>query len=105
VAGVPSTEAIFSLAGARQGSTTRLLCTTVPSADEYAGVLVEDVAHDTVNVYSLDVGQANWTAHNAGIVACDVDPADPSRLVVRAATTDGPSAPRSLVLGATSTPS
>jgi len=35
---------------------------------------------------------------NAGIVECDLDPADATRLLVRVATTDGPVTPRSLVL-------
>jgi len=48
----------------------------------------------------VGVVDAGASTKNAGIVACDVDPANPAQILVRVATTDGPPSTRTLVLTA-----
>ncbi len=68
IGGIPSTEAIVSMAGGHQGNTTRLVAVTLGSADVYAGITGAD--HSSYrNVYTLDAGGASWVARGAGITA------------------------------------
>src|SRR5262249_12365682 len=69
--GIPSTQAMFSFAGAKQGATTRFFAVTYPTADIYPGVLIEGSYTHFAGVYSLDVGQASWTRRTSGIAAGD----------------------------------
>jgi len=71
VGGIPPAEAIVSLAGARQGTTLRFFCVTLNSADVYPGLFTEGSYFSYLGVYSLDLGQANWTAKKTGIIAND----------------------------------
>ena len=67
VTGIPSGEAIFSFAGARQGSTVRLFCLTGAATSIYAGMPASDYWDFLRGVYSLDYGSGNWTARTSGI--------------------------------------
>jgi photosystem II stability/assembly factor-like uncharacterized protein len=64
--GMQAGEVMLSFAGARQGSTVRLLCVVMNSADVYAGITGADF-WGYKNIYSIDVGQSNWTARGSGI--------------------------------------
>ncbi len=67
--GIASTQAMYSFAGARQGATVRLFCITLDTSDVYPGLLIEGAYSSYKSVYSIDVGQANWTARVTGIAA------------------------------------
>ncbi|MBS1910564.1 MAG: hypothetical protein JST22_01135 [Bacteroidetes bacterium] len=68
VTGIPATEAIVSMAGAKQGNTTRLLCVTLGKSDVYAGITGAD--HGSyVGVYTLDIGSSVWVSHKGAIPA------------------------------------
>ena len=71
VGGIPASEAIVSFAGSKQGSTLRFFCVTIDSSEVYPGLFTEGSYFSYRAVYSLDVGQANWTARVAGIIAND----------------------------------
>jgi hypothetical protein len=71
VGGIPSTEAIVSFAGAKQGTTTRFFCVTLDSADVFPGLSTESSYFSYKGVYSLDWGQAAWAKKTTGIVAND----------------------------------
>jgi len=66
--GIPYGEVIVSLAGAREGGTTRLLAVTLNEADAWAGFTGGEYEGYT-GVYRLDVGDAAWTEVTAGIAA------------------------------------
>ena len=70
VTGIPSTQAMVSFVGTKQGGTTRFFCVTLGSGDVYPGVTGADYA-DYQSVYSLDWGQSSWTARTTGIAAGD----------------------------------
>ena len=65
--GIPSAEAIYSFAGARQGTTTRLFCLTGTATSIYAGMPASDYWDFLRGVYSLDYGAGNWTSRMSGI--------------------------------------
>ncbi len=67
VTGIASGEAIFSFAGARQGTTTRLFCLTGTASSIYAGMPASDYWDFLRGVYSLDYGSGNWTPRMTGI--------------------------------------
>ena len=69
VPGIPAGQEIASLAGARQGGTTRLLCVTVDSGTLYQGMLIEDAYYSYRGVYALDVGQPAWVVRTNGTAA------------------------------------
>jgi len=76
VGGIPSTEAIFSFAGAKQGGITRFLAVTVDATKVVASGQTDPIWSESVygsyrNVYSLDWGQPNWTLKNSGIASGD----------------------------------
>ena len=65
------TGVMFSFAGAKQNGTTRFFAVTLPLADISPGVDIEGVNQDYQGIYSIDVGQANWTAKTTGIPSGD----------------------------------
>ena len=69
--GIPGAESMVSFAGSKQGSTLRFLCVTLDSADVSPGLFTEGSYFSYRGVYSLDAGQANWTARVTGIIAND----------------------------------
>ncbi|MDB6018855.1 MAG: BNR/Asp-box repeat protein [Pedosphaera sp.] len=69
VGGIPAGQAMFSLAGAKQGGTTRLFCITLNAVDVYPGLFIEGSYGSYQGVYALDWGQPNWTARTSGILA------------------------------------
>jgi photosystem II stability/assembly factor-like uncharacterized protein len=71
VGGIPATQSIVSFAGAKQGATIRFFCVTLASGDVFPGLFAEGSYFSYQGVYTLDVGQANWTARLAGIIAND----------------------------------
>jgi photosystem II stability/assembly factor-like uncharacterized protein len=64
-------EAMFSFAGAKQGSTTRFFCTTLNTGDVYPGMFIEEVYSSYLSVYTLDWGQPNWSAATNGVSGQD----------------------------------
>lgn len=66
--GMPTTEALVSFSGARQGGTTRLFGVTLSTGSVYAGITGADFG-DYLGTYVLDVGQPNWVKRVAGIPA------------------------------------
>jgi hypothetical protein len=112
--GTGSSQGIATLAPPTLAETVRLAVRAAPGVAKRAAtvlVLTDEVGAESlkdvpigsadVRIGVVDVGRE---IRNAGIVACDLDPSDPGRLVVRVATTDGPPASRSLVLGADGVP-
>jgi photosystem II stability/assembly factor-like uncharacterized protein len=65
--GMPATQAIFSFAGAKSGSTTRFFCVTADPADIYNGLPPWDYWGLVRGVYSLEVGANTWTSRLTGI--------------------------------------
>lgn len=64
--GIPSGETIVSLAGAKKGGTTRLLCVTLNAGN--VDQWVTGASHDEyAGVYTLDVGNASWTSRTSAI--------------------------------------
>jgi len=70
VGGIPSGEGIFSFAGAKAGGTTRYFAVTVDSTEIWPGQS-GSVHTSYLGVYSIDVGQANWTKKVTGIASAD----------------------------------
>jgi hypothetical protein len=68
-AGIPSGQAIFSFAGAKQGSVIRFFCLTAAAADIYVGIPGTDYAGFMQGVYSLDWPGGTWTPRMNGIAA------------------------------------
>lgn len=64
--GIPATEAIVSLAGAKSGSTIRLFCVTLGSGDVYEGVQGDDYGNYK-GVYTINWGDASWVKRTTGI--------------------------------------
>ncbi len=71
VGGIPAADAMVSFAGSKQGSALRFFCVTLNSADVYPGLFTEGSYFSYHGVYTLDVGQANWTPKITGIIAND----------------------------------
>lgn len=68
VGGIPPTEEMATLSGAKENGTTRLFCSTVAQGTLYSGILFEDVyGGATRKLYTLDIGQTNWVTHTNGI--------------------------------------
>ena len=65
--GIPSTESIFSFAGAKVGGVTRFFCITANSADIYNGVAPYDYYGFAKGVYTLDAGTNVWNSKLSGI--------------------------------------
>jgi hypothetical protein len=65
--GMPSTETIFSFAGAKAGAVTRFFCVTADVADVYNGIFPWDYYGFARGVYALDAGTNIWTPKMAGI--------------------------------------
>jgi hypothetical protein len=70
VSGIPSTQAMVSLAGAKQNGTTRLFCVTLGSGDVYPGVTGAEHGNYQ-SVYTLEWGQSAWVSHTTGIATGD----------------------------------
>lgn len=66
VSGIPVGQSFLSLAGAKQGTVTRLFAVVGTAANIYAGITGADYGIYT-GVYTLDVGQGNWLAKTSGI--------------------------------------
>lgn len=85
IGGIATGQAIVSMAGAKEGGTTRLFALTADAGDVYAGVTVEDLFYSNQDMYVLDVG-GSWTLRNTGmssnasdglaIVACALNDID-----------------------------
>lgn len=71
VGGIPAGQAMVSFTGAKQSSTTRFFCVTLATGDIFPGMLIEEIYSSYSGIYSIDWGQANWTAKTSGIVAGD----------------------------------
>ncbi|MGA9772962.1 MAG: BACON domain-containing carbohydrate-binding protein [Blastocatellia bacterium] len=71
VGGIPAAEAIVSFAGAKQGATVRFFAVTLTAGDVFPGLFTEGSYFSYQKIYSLDWGQANWTAKVTGIGAND----------------------------------
>lgn len=65
--GIPSGKAMYSFAGAKQGSVTRFFILTCDSTNIYVGLRGSDYWTFTRNVYSMDYGSGTWTSHMSGI--------------------------------------
>jgi hypothetical protein len=68
-AGISAGQAIFSFAGAKQGSAIRFFCLTANAADIYVGIPGSDYGGFMQGVYSLDWPSGVWTARMNGITA------------------------------------
>ncbi|MEO6696160.1 MAG: hypothetical protein ABIY50_07755 [Ignavibacteria bacterium] len=66
--GIPVTEAMVSLTGAKQSGIVRLFCVTLGSGDVYPGVTGADF-YGYQSIYSLNIGNANWIVSTNGIIA------------------------------------
>ncbi|MBF0557989.1 MAG: hypothetical protein HQL08_04330 [Nitrospirae bacterium] len=76
VGGIPVSEAIFSMAGAKTGSTVRLFALTVSATAEVLGTRTDPLYSNDVyghfsSVYKLDIGSPNWVPAVSGITAGD----------------------------------
>src|SRR5581483_11927556 len=69
VSGIPSTQAMFSFAGAKQGGVTRFLCVALNASDVYPGMDIEGYYGSYQSVYGLDWGQSSWAVRTSGILA------------------------------------
>src|SRR5262245_37561260 len=69
--GIPAAQAMVSFAAAKQGATLRFMCFTLNSGDVFPGLFTEGSYASYAGIYSLDLGQANWTTRITGIVAND----------------------------------
>jgi len=76
IAGIPSNEAIFAFAGASNGATTRFWAVThdpstihTPLDHGGSNPTAANVFSGFMNLYTLDLGQANWAASTSGLPA------------------------------------
>jgi photosystem II stability/assembly factor-like uncharacterized protein len=69
--GIPAGQSMVSFAGAKQGATIRFFAVALNSGDVFPGLFTEGSYFGYAGIYSLDVGQANWTAKVTGIIAND----------------------------------
>ncbi|MFT3703942.1 MAG: T9SS type A sorting domain-containing protein [Agriterribacter sp.] len=67
VTGMPSSEAIFSFAGAKAGGVTRFFCISASVDDIYNGIAPYDYWGFAKGVYSMDAGTNAWTKKMNGI--------------------------------------
>ena len=67
ITGIPSTERIWSFAGAKVGGVTRFFCITGTTANVYVGVVGSDYYQFAKGVYALDYGSGNWVSKLTGI--------------------------------------
>ncbi len=67
--GLPSTERIWSFAGAKLGTITRFFCITANATDIYVGLVGSDYNNFMKGVYSVDYGSSSWTSKMGGITA------------------------------------
>ncbi len=67
VTGMPSTEAIFSFAAAKEGAITRFFCITAAATDIYNGIFPWDYYGFIKGVYSMDAGTNVWFSKINGI--------------------------------------
>ncbi|MEP6677422.1 MAG: T9SS type A sorting domain-containing protein [Ferruginibacter sp.] len=65
--GMPASDAIFSFAGAKVGSTTRFFCITANAGDIYNGYAPYDYYGLATAVYSMDAGTNVWVPKTGGI--------------------------------------
>ncbi|MDX2173708.1 MAG: T9SS type A sorting domain-containing protein [Bacteroidota bacterium] len=67
ITGIPSTDRIWSFAGAKVGTITRFFCITGAAANIYVGVVGSDYYQFATGVYAVDYGSGNWTPKLTGI--------------------------------------
>ena len=67
ITGIPSTERIWSFAGAKVGGVTRFFCITGTTANVYVGVVGSDYYQFAKGVYAVDYGSGNWVSKLTGI--------------------------------------
>ncbi len=67
ITGIPSTDRIWSFAGAKSGGVTRFFCLTGNAADIYPGLVGSDYYDFMKGVYSVDYGSGNWVSKTTGI--------------------------------------
>ncbi|MBA3664112.1 MAG: T9SS type A sorting domain-containing protein [Bacteroidetes bacterium] len=67
ITGIPSTDRIWSFAGAKSGTTTRLFCITANAANVYVGLVGSAYFGFPTGVYSVDYGSGNWAPKLTGI--------------------------------------
>ncbi|PBQ31410.1 hypothetical protein CNR22_06415 [Sphingobacteriaceae bacterium] len=65
--GIPSSETIWSFAGAKVGTTTRFFCITGLPNDIYPGLVGSDYYGFAKGIYALDYGVGNWVAKTTAI--------------------------------------
>jgi hypothetical protein len=67
ITGIPSTDRIWSFAGAKSGGVTRFFCLTADAGDIFPGVVGSDYYDFMKGVYSVDYGSGNWVSKMNGI--------------------------------------
>jgi photosystem II stability/assembly factor-like uncharacterized protein len=67
VPGIATGQRMFSFAGAKQGSLTRLYCLTADSTDIYTGLPGSDYWNFMKGVYALNYGSGPWNPRMNGI--------------------------------------
>lgn len=65
--GIPAGQAMYSFAGAKQGTATKFFIITGDSANIYVGLRGSDYWNFIRGVYSMDVGNGNWISRMSGI--------------------------------------
>ena len=68
IGGMASDEAMVSFAGSKEAGSVRLFAVTMDAGDVFAGIPGSDYGGYR-GIYSLNVGQANWTLRTTGIAA------------------------------------
>lgn len=71
ITGIPSTERIFSFAGAKMGNKIRFYCLTAATGNVYVGVVGSDYSGFMAGVYSVSYGTGNWVPRMTGITGND----------------------------------
>jgi photosystem II stability/assembly factor-like uncharacterized protein len=69
ITGIPTTDRIWSFAGAKVGNTTRLFCLTATASNIYPGVVGSDYNGFMKGIFSVDYGAGNWTSKMTGITS------------------------------------
>jgi hypothetical protein len=65
--GIPTSQGIYSFAGAKSGGTTRFFAMVASKGDIYAGFPGYDYWQFVKGIYALDYGVGNWTQKHSGI--------------------------------------
>lgn len=65
--GIPTNNAIYSFAGAKEGGTTRFFVLTATKGNIYAGFPGYDYWQFAKGVYAIDYGAGNWIQKQTGI--------------------------------------